>query len=233
MLPYITPVTEKRAAYNEVVRLYEQALKKSATQIAILPSELRSEVVVTQTNTIEWLIRSDQANQGANAILATENRLDINDAFMADSMSIQFGVRTTADPVGTVRLHTFDNARVFTAAASNNAVKAAYNGQLDLEVNTVKFMDSMGASAFRYVDTAQQGQDVFTAPGGTTDSSADNALRPFVGLVPQVHMSGADKVKFTLRLPNTVDFTLAENTITAVLILRGLRIQNGGTFRAI
>jgi hypothetical protein len=231
-LPLVTPATEERAAYNEIVQMYSDAFTgKSNTKIAILKSELRSEVVLGPgTNSIEWNVRADQPNPGMQVIRNTENRLDINDAFACRELSIQFGIQAAADVAGRTSLHTFENARVFPTASP--AILTAYNGKLSMEVNTVKFMDGLGAQAFRYVDTAQQDLAVSTvALTGIVSESAANNKAPFVTMVPQFHVRGSDKTQFRLSLPDTAVFTESGFIITAVMILRGLRIQNGGTYR--
>jgi hypothetical protein len=101
-----------------------------------------------------------------------------------------------------------------------------------MEVNTVRYLDGLGASAFRYVDTAQEGVEVSGPTPGTFQASAWEQNKAWVTMVPQFRVHGSDKTRFSLTIPDTADFTLEDNNIVATLILRGLKVQNGGTYRS-
>lgn len=230
-VPYVTPVTEERAAYNEVVAMYKDAYASGQSQIAILKSELRSEVVLGVQNVIEWNLRSDQPNPGMVGLRTTENRLDINDAFVVRQVSVVFGLQVDGAD-SRVNLNTWENPLVFTT--NTQAIRQAYNGNLSMEVNTVRYLDGLGASAFRYVDTAQQGVEVSGPIAGTWQASSWEQNKAWVTMVPQFRVHGSDKTRFSLTIPDTADFTTVDETqVIATLILRGLKVQNGGTYRAV
>jgi len=230
-VPYVTPVTEERAAYNEVVAMYKDAYASGQSQIAILKSELRSEVVLGTQNVIEWNLRSDQPNPGMVGLRSTENRLDINDAFVVRQISVVFGVQKDTAADSLINLSTWENPLIFSATASD-AIRQAYNGNLSMEVNTVRYLDGLGASAFRYVDTAQEGVEVSGPTPGTWQSSSWEQNKAWVTMVPQFRVHGSDKTRFSLTIPDTADFTVEATKIVACLILRGLKVQNGGTYRS-
>lgn len=224
-VPYVVPVTEERACYNEVLSMY----KNATDQVAILPSQLRSEVTLAgNASSFAFNVRADQPNPGMNAIRETENRLDINDAFVAREISIVFGIELIAgsDPAK-LELQSFDNPAAvpigFGGAAG--AVRGAYNGRLKMTVNTVEYMSGLDLWSFRYVDTAQA-----TATAG----AAWRKSMMFRAMVPQIRMQGADKVQFVVDLPTPQNFG-AEATyrIVAVLLANGLRIANGGGQRSV
>lgn len=233
--PFVTPLTEERAFYNEVIGSFMAlpTFREGQTRIAPLKGELRSEVEVsTAVNTITWNVRADQPNPGMTRIRGTENRLDINDAFAVYEWAVFFGLQTAATTSdGRMTLHQWENPLLFPTAF--NAVATAYNGTLDAEVNTVKFMDRAGVSASRYVDQAQQGV-AYIAAGPALNQiqrSSFERNRGWVKMVPKMLFSGNDKVQFTLNMPQAEAFTEAGFIVTAALILRGLKIQNGATFR--
>jgi hypothetical protein len=231
-VPYVTPVTEERAAYNEVVAMYKDAYASGQSQIAILKSELRSEVNLGVQNVIEWNLRSDQPNPGMTGLRTTENRLDINDAFVVRQISVLFGVQSAEKPDSWVKLSTWENPLVFTGGIYE-AVRQAYNGTLSMEVNTVRYLDGLGASAFRYVDTAQEGVEISGPTPGTFQASAWEQNKAWVTMVPQFRVHGSDKTRFSLTIPDTADFSAFEDAkVVATLILRGLKVQNGGTYRS-
>jgi len=235
--PFVTPLTEERAFYNEVIADYMAlpAFRDGRQRVIPMRGELRSEVIVgAARNTIEWNVRADQPNPSMVRIRATENRLDINDAFAVMECGIFFGVQASPNVGdGHINLQQFENPQVFTTAATSLAVASAYNGTVDAEVNSVKYMDKVGASVCRFVDQAQQGV-AYIAAGPALNQIQRSTFergRGFVKMLPKMVFSGNDKVQFVLNMPESNVFTQASTEITAVLILRGLKIQNGATFR--
>lgn len=237
--PFVTPLTEERAFFNEVVADYMAlpAFKDGRQRIIPTRGELRSEVILNPAgagarNTIEWNVRSDQANPTMPRIRATENRLDTNDAFAVMEWGIFFGAQVAPNAGdGRIVLHQFENPLVFPTAF--NAIGTAYNGTVDLDVNSVKYLDKVGASVCRFVDQAQQGV-AYIAAGPALNQIQRSTFergRGFVKMLPKLNFSGSDKVQFQLNMPQAEAFTEANVEITAVLILRGLKIQNGATFR--
>lgn len=237
--PFITPLTEERAFYNETIADYMAlpAFREGKQRIIPTRGELRSEVILNPAgaaarNTIEWSIRADQPNPTMPRIRSTENRLDINDAFAVQEWGIFFGLQASPNAGdGRITLHQFENPLIFPTAF--NAVASAYNGTVDAEVNSVKYLDKVGASVTRFVDQAQQGV-AYIAAGPALNQIQRSSFergRGFVKMLPKLNFSGNDKVNWTLNMPQAEAFTEAGFEITAVLILRGLKIQNGATFR--
>ena len=233
--PFVTPLTEERAFYNEVIADYMAlpAFRGGRTRIIPLRGEIRTEVTVAAArNTIEWNVRADQPNPTMARIRATENRLDINDAFAVYEWGIFMGIQAAPNAGdGRVTLHQFENPQVFPTAV--NAVATMYNGTVDAEVNSVRYLDKVGASVTRFVDQAQQGV-AYIAAGPALNQiqrSTFERTRGFVKMLPKMVFSGNDKVQWTLNMPQAEAFTEAGFELTATLILRGLKIQNGATFR--
>lgn len=223
-IPYVVPVTEERAAYNEVLSMYKGAVDP----VAILPSQLRSEMVLTgSSSSWSWNIRADQPNPGMNAIRPTENRLDINDAFVARELAVVFGIEVpTADP-SNLELQAFDNPAAVPIGfgATVVAVRGSYNGRMKMTVNTVEFMSGLDLWGFRYVDQAQA-----TA---TTGAAWRKGLM-FRSMVPQIRLQGADKAQFTVELATPQNFGAeAGYRVVAVLLANGMRIANGGGIRPV
>lgn len=236
--PFITPLTEERAFYNETIADYMAlpAFREGKQRIIPTRGELRSEVILNPAgaaarNTIEWSIRADQPNPTMPRIRSTENRLDINDAFAVQEWGIFFGIQASPNAGdGRINLQQFENPVLFPTAF--NAIATAYNGTVDAEVNSVKYLDKVGASVTRFVDSAQQGVLYINAqPTTAIQRSTFERSRGFVKMLPKLNFSGNDKVQWTLNMPQAEAFTEVGFEITAVLILRGLKIQNGATFR--
>jgi len=233
--PYVTPVTEERATYNEILRFY----RNHPADIAILPSQLRSEQALSDTrNSFAFNVRVDQPNPGLTAIRSTENRLDINDAFVVMSMSVQFGIELIASTTpGAVIPQTWDNPAAYSATggggfgAASAALTEAYNGQLGMTVNTVQYMSGLDMGRFKSVGTAQGG--VLSAVAGPYAQSEYGNKKGFSSVLPTIRLQGGDKTQFVCTLPEAANFgALATYRIVPILLLNGWRIQNGGGQRS-
>lgn len=221
---FLTPINEDRVLFNECLRKYG----KLPQQIVPFKSTLRSEVILTSQQQLLFNFRSDQANPGMTSIRTSENRLDVNDGFMASSISMYVGIEVTATAsAGQLQFQTWPNPATL-ANGGFGAVPAAnmwevYNGKTSFMVNTVRYMDGLGADAFLRIDTAQGGSATTKPYFQQKDS--------FVPLTPAANFLGKDKVQFQLDLPDALTFT-GEATARVVVgcILRGLRIQNGAEY---
>lgn len=230
---YVTPVTDARAIYNETVRMYA----KAPSNTPILPATLRSEAILGVQQQIAFNILQSEVNTsgGNTGIRPTERRLQIADGFMVTDISVMFYNQLTAGTTpGNAILQTWENpaaVAVLPLTVGGFGLNApslveAYNGSLDMTVNTTQYMVGLDMLHFKRIDTAQAGQLVFTA-----SNTSQSYFRPddaFYHLTPCVNLSGRDTIQFRVNLPDSTDFTLvANNRVVAVLLLRGLKVQNG------
>lgn len=227
-VPIMSP---KRALLHEIINENRRLGFANAIQ---LPGYLRSEVALGTTNRIDFAIGVNEQADG-QAIVPTENRLRINDAFFVTHWSLMFYKYTTSGGVAArsrARLHTFDNAAVFGANAPS--LLAAYNGKMSLRVNDRVYVDSMDAMRFYAVGTAQEGVEVST---GATNPAyvADHFINSEAFALetdPLVRLDGAGANRLSLTLPDSVVFTnVGTETVVAVAYLRGWLSQNGGSLR--
>ncbi len=225
--------TPKRALLAEIERMNAGLGLRNAIQ---LPGYLRSEVVLGQQNEITFRTGTNEPNNGGAGIFATENRLDINDAFFVTHYGLYFYKFTTAAGNAArsrARLHSFPNATVFGANAPE--LEGAYNGKLSLRVDDTVFIDSMDVRRFYNARTAQQGVAVSTAASNNAYTADDwSGAEMFANETdPLVRLNGPGKNVIRVALPDTMNFGLVPTeTIVAVCYLRGWLSQNGGGFRA-
>jgi len=243
-VPYVEPLTEERAAYNEVLRIYDEEGAFSddykGPPIAPFASTLRSDLRLTGSlaapNVMEFNFRTNQVNPGMITVGDADNRLDDNDAFMVREVSLSFGVKLdAAAPDSSAVLQQWPNTAAKSgllgggfAAAGGAALMRVYNGSMDLEVNAIKFMEGMDCLNFIFADQAQMGTLLFTA-----SNQAFNAFggsKGWKSLTPQMRFSGSDKTQFRVNVKSPLTFVDAAFVTIASLQLRGLRIQNGGKF---
>lgn len=219
---FLVPVTEDRVLYNEALRAY-----RSLPDIVPMQSSLRSEVILGTSKTIEFAIRSDQPNPGMPSIRSSENRLDLNDGFFVTDISVQVGIelKTSTTP-GQLQFQTWPNPATLANGgfgANGAAMWELYNGLLNWQINTVTYGDGVGMDQFLRIDTAQG--------GSTTTKPFNKPGDAFKRLTPAFNMVGKDKVKFIVALPDSTAFTSeATAQVVAVLMLRGLKIQNGAQY---
>jgi len=162
-----------------------------------------------------------------------ENRLKQNDAFLATDVCFAIGIRLTADVVSSERLETFPNDKVFTTAASVNAVRAFYNARASVRMNATVLVDSLDLLSCQRADSAQAGQAISSvATTGIQGSSFWGQNYALKHRTPNWLFNGTGNNQIIVNLPESVTFTLATFTITAVCLLRGWLLQNGGTQRS-
>jgi hypothetical protein len=201
----------------------------------MLPGYLRAEVVLGVQNEIAFAV-GENVQVAGQPVSATENRLQMNDAFYITHYSVMFATWVTATAGARVRagLHTFANGAVFGLNAPS--VEGAYNGRLSLRVDDTVFMDSMDMLRFKAAGTAQEGLAVSTAATNNayTESRFINSEAFAQETDPLVRLNGMSRNQFRIALPDTLDFGLVVgSSVSAVLYLRGWLAQNSGAARTI
>lgn len=218
--PLTTPIGGTRADFERM-----QSRLRSG-EVVMTDGSLRLEsAALAATSAIEFQVtEKGSANNTVNEV-----RLAQNDAFLCNRVSVFLAIRLTADAVSSSRPVTFDNSNIFTTAASLNAARGFFNGRVQTRMNSTVLVDSIDMLSFMRADYAQAGQLIFTASNQSTSYwGQDQAFRP---LTPNWLFNGTANNTVTVQLPESVTFTLATFTITAVCLLRGWKLQNGGTQR--
>jgi len=221
-----------RALYDAIV---EDNFANGFKDIIPIAGYLRSENLLgAGVNTIDFEVNANQQITG-QATVASENRLQVNDAFYPTHYSVMFQsfVTNTAGARSAARLHTFPNLDIF--GLNTPSISTAYNGSLSLRVNDTVYMDSLDMWRFCNASVAQEGMAISSvAVTGVMDMSAWSQNDAFAHAIdPLVRLNGQFRNKFSVKLPNSVSFLLeAANSIVAVLYLRGWLCQNGGGTRS-
>lgn len=195
----------------------------------LTPGYLRLEVAnLAATSQVEFTMAE---NAGAQTI--TEKRLQLNDAFVMTHIGLFISTRLTADGVSSQVLHSFPNGQVFNTAPSLNAVRAWFNSGFGIRVNSTVLVDGVDVLACLRADTAQQGTAVSAvATTGVVSGSFWGQDSAFKAFTPNLVFNGSGNNIISVQLPESVTFTLANTTVSAVCIVRGWLAQNGGVMRA-
>lgn len=216
----VQATNNSRAGYNALTATF-------GDQVILTPSTLRSEVLLTTQSSLTFEITAT-----ANAA-ATERRLSTNDAFVMSHVGVFIGRRATANARSTMQLHSFDNPLVFTDATEILGLAAFYNGDLNVQVNDVVYMDGLDMYNFRRVDGAQAGLAVSTVvTAGVTGRSAWEQNRAFKDLTPWIIFNGLSRNVVTCSFSESFTATAAAGSENyAVLLCRGYLAQNGAKAR--
>lgn len=166
---------------------------------------------------------------------ATEVRLNTNDAFMCTHIGLMLGIRATGAKASAVQLVTFPNDKLFGAngTASNIAARSWWNGTFSVRRDSTVLIDELDVLACMRADTAQSGVAVSAvATTGVVGSDFWAQESAFKSLTPNILFNGSGKNVVSVNLRENQTFTIAGSIVSAVCILRGWKLQNGGTLRS-
>jgi hypothetical protein len=174
-----------------------------------------------------------------STLVGTETRLNLNDEFIITSLGIYIQA-TVTNAAGTVNYGT----KWFTYAPSQgdaavNTLNPIYNGNLQIAVNNVVYMDKFDTGKSLFVPRTQ---DVsFTTPNASTLGSSNYAKDGMVSIEPMLTLSGAKKNNISINLASAAapaTLTITNNTGSTkytfdriAVIMRGLNAQNGASFQ--
>jgi len=192
----------------------------SAGQAVLSQSYLRSEVAMS-TSTTSYQIPILVNSTGSNTNFATNNLLNLQDAFVVSSIgvfvSIPAASTTTAFP-----LYTYPNASAFTTAGAAAALYNLYNGKLSVVVNNRQIVPSWDLYRHLYVPQTQQG----AASTATTIDENDATEYGYYPVEPNIVLVGSKNNVITLELPGAISVLQAGVAPRIVVIMRGILGQN-------
>lgn len=169
-------------------------------------------------------------NQGTANV--TEKRLAITDTFTITSLSVMIfkaGAGTTATQVEISQslLQLWANPQVFTGVGEAAALRALYNGNMQIKVDGTVYIDSLDLMRFWRPGTSQQGMGSDAANNAKVQVNEWPAVSfGFNKLVPTITLSGAGKNEISLNIPTSTSFAGTSSQNFVVCYLRGLLNQN-------
>lgn len=192
----------------------------SAGQAVLSQSYLRSEVAMS-TSTTSYQIPILVNSTGSNTNFATNNLLNLQDAFVVSSIgvfvSIPAASTTTAFP-----LYTYPNASAFTTSGAATALYNLYNGKLSVVVNNRQIVPALDLYRFLYVPQTQQG----AASTATTIDQNDATEFGYYPVEPNIVLVGSKNNVISLELPGAISTLQAGVAPRIVVIMRGILAQN-------
>ena len=192
----------------------------SAGQAVLSQSYIRSEVAMS-TSTTSYQIPILVNSTGSNTNFATNNLLNLQDAFVVSSIgvfvSIPAASTTTAFP-----LYTYPNASAFTTSGAAAALYNLYNGKLQVVVNNRQIVSAWDLYRHLYVPQTQQG----AASTATTIDENDATEYGYYPVEPNIVLVGSKNNVVSLELPGAISTLQAGVAPRIVVIMRGILAQN-------
>lgn len=192
----------------------------SAGQAVLSQSYIRSEVAMS-TSTTSYQIPILVNSVGAGSNFATNNLLNLQDAFVVSSIgvfvSIPAASTTTAFP-----LYTYPNASAFTTSGAAAALYNLYNGKLSVVVNNRQIVPAWDLYRHLYVPQTQQG----AASTATTIDENDATEFGYYPVEPNIVLVGSKNNVISLELPGAISVLQASVAPRIVVIMRGILAQN-------
>ena len=192
----------------------------SAGQAVLSQSYIRSEVAMS-TSTTSYQIPILTNSTGANTNFATNQLLQLQDAFVVASIgvfvSIPAASTTTAFP-----LYTYPNASAFSTSGASAALYNLYNGKLSVVVNNRQIVPAWDLYRHLYVPQTQQG----AASTATTIDQNDATEFGYYPVEPNIVLVGSKNNVISLELPGAISVLQASTAPRIVVIMRGILAQN-------
>jgi hypothetical protein len=192
----------------------------SAGQAVLSQSYIRSEVAMSTTTTsyqIPILVNS----VGAGTNFATNNLLNLQDAFVVSSIGVFVAIpaasTTTAFP-----LYTYPNATAFSTSGASAALYNLYGGKLSVVVNNRQIVPAWDLYRHLYVPQTQQG----AASTATTIDQNDATEFGYYPVEPNIVLVGSKNNVISLELPGAISTLQASTAPRIVVIMRGILAQN-------
>jgi len=192
----------------------------SAGQAVLSQSYIRSEVAMSTTTTsyqIPILVNS----VGAGTNFATNNLLNLQDAFVVSSIGV-FVAIPAASTTTSFSLYTYPNATAISTVGAAAALYNLYNGKLSVVVNNRQIVPAWDLYRHLYVPQTQQG----AAATATTIDQNDATEFGYYPVEPNIVLVGSKNNVISLELPGAISTLQAATAPRIVVIMRGILAQN-------
>ena len=192
----------------------------SAGQAVLSQSYIRSEVAMSTTTTsyqIPILVNS----VGAGTNFATNNLLNLQDAFVVSSIGV-FVASPAASTTTAFKLYTYPSAVDITTSGAAAALYNLYNGKLSVVVNNRQIVPSWDLYRHLYVPQTQAA----AASTATTIDQNDATEFGYYPCEPNIVLVGSKNNVISLELPGAISTLQASTAPRIVVIMRGILAQN-------
>jgi hypothetical protein len=175
------------------------------------------------TSTTSYQIPILTNSTGANTNFATNNLLQLQDAFVVASIGI-FVAAPAASTTTAFPLFTYPNAVTFSTAGAATALYNLYNGRMSVVVNNRQICPAIDLQRYLYVPQFQQGSSSSATNGGIDQNDASEF--GYYPVEPNIVLVGSKNNVVTLELPGAISTLQASTAPRIVVIMRGILAQN-------
>jgi hypothetical protein len=199
----------------------------SVGQAVLSQSYIRSEVAMS-TSTTSYQIPILVNSTGANTNFATNNLLQLQDAFVVASIGI-FVAAPASSTTTAFPLFTYPNAVTFSTAGAATALYNLYGGRMAITVNNRQICPAIDLQRYLYVPQFQQGSSSSATNGGIDQNDATEY--GYYPVEPNIVLVGSKNNVVTLELPGAISTLQASTAPRIVVIMRGILAQNSTSVR--
>ena len=214
----------QRLVYDNAKNLITNA-GLSVGQAVLSQSYIRSEVAMS-TSTTSYQIPILVNSTGANTNFATNQLLQLQDAFVVSSIGIFVSIPATSTTTA-FRLYTYPNTTAFSTAGAATALYNLYNGKMSVVVNNRQIVPAWDIYKHLYVPQTQQ--DVL-APTTKQDQN-DASEFGYYPVEPNIVLVGSKNNVISLELPGAISVLEAGTAPRIVVIMKGILAQNSTSVR--
>lgn len=216
-----------RLVYRNALRAMQRAGVDPSTAI-LSQSYLRLECTLA-TNITSYrfgVLVNDSSTNSNGVVRATEQRLNLQDAFYCGSIQWFLGLASSAtatdyDPI------TWNNPYRFNTASAAQALNNFYQGTYSLTVNNRVISPALPMERHKCVPTYQQSiTAIATATPGSISDAFDGINQTAFACEPNWVLIGSKNNNFTLNLPTAVGTLQASQTTVVTCLLSGILAQN-------
>lgn len=159
-------------------------------------------------------------NENTNPAFITQNKLNLQDAFIVGELGIYLAVPTTSSTSETrVKLYTYPNSVTFTGAGISDAMYTIYNGNLSLSINQRTILPYWDVMRHMYIPQTQ-----LTAAVNSPIDQTEMYRQGMYTMEPNVILVGSKKNILQLTCGAAPAAVLANSRL--VVIMRGILAQN-------
>ena len=192
----------------------------SVGQAVLSQSYIRSEVAMS-TSTTSYQIPILVNSTGANTNFATNQLLQLQDAFVVSSIGVFVSIPASSTTTA-FRLYTYPNTSAFSTAGAATALYNLYGGKMSVVVNNRQIVPSWDIYRHLYIPQTQQG----AASTATTVDENDATEFGYYPVEPNIVLVGSKNNVISLELPGAISTLEAGTAPRIVVIMRGILAQN-------
>lgn len=164
-------------------------------------------------------------NENLNTNFVTQQKLNLQDAFICSSIGFYIGLAASSAATETVvPLYSYADPTIFTTANAATSLQTVYSGQMSLSVDQRVYVPSWDLYKHYYVPTTQTGNNPTGVTAATLRNSVDFSQNGMFPVEPNIVLNGAKKNNLTVNLAASLTAIQANSRI--VCIMQGLLAQN-------